>query len=122
LHNPRLGAGLYPIVAASVVAIGVVASAFIASLGALLYGTDDDRAFPYILLPVAAFTLLGWTVLLSVFLWSRRSKSGGASALWLLGGAVALPVAAQAAVQLAFVLAGNFHHYPDCPPQHLGPC
>lgn len=116
------GGRLYPAVAAGVMVFSLLASAAGGALGALIYGTSDDRAFAYLILPAGASCLVGWAVLLGVYLWSRRRATPAGSGIWLTVAAVALPFIVQAAAGLAFTVSGNFHHYPDCPPQHLGAC
>jgi hypothetical protein len=103
VHRYFLGVG------ALVVAAGALASGLIAALGG--WSMERPTIFSLRSGARAGRVLVGWAVLVVVFIRSRtRSQSTGIGALWLVVAAFALPLAAEAAVQLGFGLGGGLHH------------
>lgn len=99
--------------------VAVLVSAAGGFAGGVLYGSTDDRAFPYVLVPGALVAVAGWIVLVMA---AAISRSAGALRIWLVAAAVALPFLNVAAAVIALNLGTGLHQFPACPPGQLGPC
>lgn len=117
--KPAAAGRRWPRALGLLLAAAVLVSAAGGFAGGVLYGSTDDRAFPYVMVPAALAAGAGWVILLLAAAFSRSAK---ALRIWLIAAAVALPFLDLAAAVIVLNLATALHQYPACPPGHLGPC